>query len=81
LDARVQSTLETAQEPLAKAKIYANEQLWPETLMVAGDLRTSQPKEWEQLLQSVGLQDFSQEPFVNCCQAESSFEIEKSSTN
>ncbi len=65
LDTKSLSTLATAQSPLAKAKIYARQGLWPETLMIAADLRTSQPEEWNQLLQSVGLQDFSQEPFLN----------------
>jgi hypothetical protein len=70
LDPQIQSSLKTATSALASAEIYARAQLWPETLdtIIQSGLRTNQFEEWEQLLQSVGLQDFALQPLLNCCQ-------------
>ncbi len=51
--------------PLQKAKIYARLEIWHETLSTLADLRSQQPKEWEELLQSVDLEAISKKPFLN----------------
>jgi hypothetical protein len=53
--------------PLAQATLYANRQLWNETLTTVAQLRSSAPREWEGLLRSVGLGAIAQKPFVDCC--------------
>jgi hypothetical protein len=53
--------------PLAQANLYANRQLWNETLTTVAQLRSSAPREWEGLLRSVGLNAIAQKPFVDCC--------------
>jgi hypothetical protein len=50
--------------PLEQAKLYAKERIWSETLMLAAQLRSSQPAEWEELLKSVGLNEIAQAPFI-----------------
>jgi len=50
--------------PLEQAKLYAKERIWSETLMLAAQLRSSQPDEWEELLKSVGLNEIAQAPFI-----------------
>jgi len=50
--------------PLEQAKLYATARIWSETLMLAAQLRSSQPAEWEELLKSVGLTEISQAPFI-----------------
>jgi len=49
---------------LEQAKLYATARIWPETLMLASQLRSSKPDEWEELLNSVGLTEISQAPFI-----------------
>ncbi|HLO49201.1 MAG TPA: DUF928 domain-containing protein [Kamptonema sp.] len=78
---RVEITPNLAKE-LAKASptdrpaIYAQYGLWQDTLTTLAQLRQSQPldvslaKAWEQLLKSVGLENISQEPLVECCHAQ-----------
>jgi len=50
--------------PLEQAQLYAKARIWPETLMLASQLRTSKPDEWEELLNSVGLTEIAQAPFI-----------------
>jgi hypothetical protein len=50
--------------PLEQAKLYAKERIWLDTLMLAAQLRSSQPDEWEELLKSVGLNEIAQAPFI-----------------
>jgi len=51
--------------PLQKAKTYARLEIWHETLSTLADLRSQQPKEWEELLESVNLEVLSKKPFLN----------------
>jgi len=53
--------------PIEQAQLYAEAGIWNETLITLADLRNSNPKEWEELLNSVGLKDISAEPFASCC--------------
>ncbi|HAX79974.1 MAG TPA: hypothetical protein DCY88_30100 [Cyanobacteria bacterium UBA11372] len=63
-------------EPLQRARLYAQNRIWYETLATLAQLRRSRPDdsriatEWQSLLQSVGLQDVAQAPVINCCQSE-----------
>jgi hypothetical protein len=56
--------------PLEQAKLYAQARIWSETLMLAAQLRSSQPAEWEELLKSVGLNEIAQVPLLECCTLE-----------
>ena len=64
LSAAARGQLEKAIEPLQQAQVYAANNIWQETLTVLANQRCSNPKEWEELLNSVGLADFALEPFV-----------------
>ena len=65
----LQTKLATVQAtPLEVAKLYAEAGVWQETLKTLADLRNEYPKEWVELLQSVGLGSLSQENISNCCQ-------------
>lgn len=65
----LQTKLATVQAtPLEVAKLYAEAGVWQETLKTLADLRNKYPKEWVELLQSVGLGSLSQENISNCCQ-------------
>jgi hypothetical protein len=50
--------------PLEQAQLYAQARIWSETLMLASQLRSSKPDEWEELLNSVGLTEIAQAPFI-----------------
>ena len=51
------------QNPLEQAQLYANQNIWSETLSLVSNLRESQPEQWQQLLTSVGLQDYADKEF------------------
>lgn len=67
--------LESA-EPLQKAKLYAANGFWYDTVATLAEVKRSRPQdtlivsEWQELLQSVGLTKLSQALLVNCCQAQ-----------
>ncbi|MGK7921875.1 MAG: DUF928 domain-containing protein [Trichodesmium sp.] len=69
LNSDLENSLKTA-SPLEQAEIYANARIWNEAIATLADLRNSNPKEWEELLTSVGLEDIASEPFAPCCQLE-----------
>ena len=52
---------------LEQAKIYANSNLWLETLDTIVKIRPENPDAWQELLQSVGLESLSDKNFVDCC--------------
>jgi len=77
--AEVSSALSTqlnSADPLQKAKLYAQNRFWYDTVAILIELRRSRPTdvqvtaEWQELLQSVGLNEFSQAYLVDCCQAQ-----------
>ncbi len=73
LSSTLNHLLETS-SPLEKAKLYAQNGLWYDTVATLADLKRSLPQnsqigaEWHELLQSVGLTELSQVPVVDCCQ-------------
>ena len=44
--------------PLERAKIYAEAKIWHDTIYAVAEVRENNPGEWEELLKSVGLEDF-----------------------
>ena len=69
LTSDLQQKLQAA-SPIEQAQLYAEAGIWNETLITLADLRNSNPKEWEELLDSVGLKEISAEPFAPCCSLE-----------
>lgn len=59
--------LEEADEPLEQAKVYATAGVWSETLTIIAQLRESNPKAWEELLNSVDLEEIAPNPIFDCC--------------
>lgn len=55
---------------LEQAKLYAHRQIWHETLGILAELHSSHPREWEELLDSVGLEEIAKKPLVECCTVE-----------
>jgi hypothetical protein len=53
--------------PLEQAKLYAEQRIWHEALSILAQLRSSNPKEWETFLKSVGLEEVAAKPLVECC--------------
>ena len=67
----LENKLKNATTPLEKAKIYAEDKIWYDTIATVADLRASNPAVWEELLRSVELKDFVvSAPFAPCCQVE-----------
>lgn len=65
LTPEIESKLINTPDALGKAKIYANQFIWPETVNYTLSVRNSAPKEWTELLKSVGLEYLSDAPFLN----------------
>ncbi|MGP1387444.1 MAG: DUF928 domain-containing protein [Thainema sp.] len=63
-DAELAVALAEADDPIAQAQLYANAELWPETVAIAAALRETQPEIWQQLLTSVGLESIAGVPFA-----------------
>lgn len=59
------------QEALLKqAQALADAKIWQDSLALLAQVRSSRPQEWEQFLQSVGLDEVAQAPFIDCCTLE-----------
>jgi len=65
--------LAAAKEPLEKAEVYAEAEVWQETLSLVAQLRYERPYDfrvnnaWRDLLSSVQLGAIASEPLVECC--------------
>lgn len=65
--------LAAAKEPLQKAEVYAEAEVWQETLSLVAQLRYERPYDfrvnnaWRELLSSVQLGAIASEPLVECC--------------
>jgi hypothetical protein len=60
----LKTQIEATHEPLKKAELYAQQRIWQDTLMLMVGLRESNPAEWEQFLQSVGLEAIATAPMI-----------------
>ena len=63
LTTEVKTKLSDNEEVIEQARIYANQNIWSETLSLVSTVKESQPEKWKQLLTSVGLQDFAEKEF------------------
>lgn len=64
LDELTQTQLEMTGDTLDKAQIFANADIWTETLINVIAVKESQPQEWIELLTSVGLHDYAEKSFA-----------------
>jgi|GEM_PF-789402 len=53
-----------------EALVYANAEIWHETIDNIAQLREDYPDEWQELLESVGLDSLAQETLLDCCRAD-----------
>lgn len=71
LDAKTK--LAKAKEPLEKVKVYANAQVWQETLSLLAQMHYERPHDnnvtgaWREFLGSVKLEAIASQPLVECC--------------
>lgn len=56
--------------PIEQAEIYKRAKIWNEAIATLATLRNSNPRKWEELLTSIGLENIASEPFAPCCQLE-----------
>ncbi|MFM2062949.1 MAG: hypothetical protein RLZZ507_2619 [Cyanobacteriota bacterium] len=64
LGSLLNTSLEQA-TPIKRAKIYAKNKIWYETISNVASVRTENPELWTDLLNSVGLEEFAKVPFVD----------------
>ncbi len=63
-------------DPLKQAEMYAQAQVWQETLTILAQLRDNRPNDpivneaWNELLKSVDLEDIANQPLIECCTAD-----------
>jgi hypothetical protein len=75
-DDNITHQIEQTTQPLDQAVLYATAGLWENSLSILADLRRQRPNDfqvrryWTELLQSVELQEVSNQPFLPCCIAE-----------
>jgi hypothetical protein len=62
----------SSDDPLKKAQFYAEKGIWLETLDSVAQVRSISPTDWTELLQSVGLESLSSQPFVEEVQSDTS---------
>ncbi|HEY9598998.1 MAG TPA: DUF928 domain-containing protein [Cyanophyceae cyanobacterium] len=73
LTAEQTAKLAQAKDPLNQAKVYADAQIWQESLVTLAKLRRDYPndpkiaQEWKELLNSVQLGELASEPLADCC--------------
>lgn len=64
LSVDIETQLNAIKEPIEKARLYAQNYLWNETFSILVSLSESNPREWRELLESVGLEDYYQQPIL-----------------
>jgi hypothetical protein len=70
LNREIESQLANTNDALEKARIYADQGIWLDTLSTLASVRDSQLEEWRELLKSIGLEDFSDRPLIDVSEAE-----------
>jgi len=63
LDEAIVNQIQMTSDTLKVAEIYANANIWSETLTTLMEVKDSQPQEWQELFKSVGLQDYADKSF------------------
>jgi hypothetical protein len=66
----IDKTALSSDDPMKKAQFYAEKRIWLETLDSIAQIRSTSPKDWTELLQSVGLEGVSSQPFVEDVQSD-----------
>jgi hypothetical protein len=61
----VNRRLSAARDPFQRAQVLAEARLWYDTLATAIALQTTQPDQWQSLLESVGLQNLASARLLN----------------
>lgn len=59
LDESIENQIQMTSDTLKVAEIYANANIWSETLTTLMEIKDSQPQQWQELFKSVGLQDYA----------------------
>ncbi len=78
LTAEQKTQLAQTTDPLKQAEVYAEAQIWQETLALVAQLRQERPNDptvteaWTELLKSVGLQKIATVPLIECCKVKDS---------
>jgi hypothetical protein len=73
LNLEAKTNLEKAKEPLEKVKVYANAQVWQETLSLLAQMHYERPNDpdvtaaWREFLTSVKLEAIASQPLIECC--------------
>jgi len=60
----------SSDDPIKKARFYADKGIWLETLDSVAQVRSISPTDWTELLRSVGLEGLSSQPFVEEVQSD-----------
>ncbi|GBF78951.1 DUF928 domain-containing protein [Aphanothece sacrum] len=68
LDPQLETQIKNTSSSLAKAQLYAQSNLWNETLQAIIETRDKNLLEWQELMKSVGLEKLVDKPFIECCQ-------------
>nr|WP_277882590.1 DUF928 domain-containing protein [Microcoleus sp. FACHB-68] len=63
LSRNLQNQLKSA-TGLEQAKVYASAGIWHDSLAIVAELRSNEPAEWEEFLNSIGLSDIANSPFL-----------------
>lgn len=80
LNMEAKTKLAKAKEPLEKVEVYANAQVWQETLSLLAQMHYERPDDphvtgaWREFLTSVKLEAIASQPLVKCCTATSPLE-------
>lgn len=64
-DWQLLETLMGETDTIKRAQIYANANLWGDTIALVSQVRKSQPREWVELLNSVGLRLYANKPIIS----------------
>ncbi len=65
LEENIKQELLANQDILKQAQIYANNNIWQDTISLVASVQESQPQQWQQLLTSVGLENLKQKKLIS----------------
>ncbi|BAQ64950.1 DUF928 domain-containing protein [Geminocystis sp. NIES-3709] len=65
LEDNVKKELLANKDIVKQAEIYANNNIWQDTISLVASVKESQPQQWEELLTSVGLENLADKKLIN----------------
>lgn len=65
LEENIKKELLANEDILKQAQIYANNNIWQDTISLVASVQASQPQEWQQLLTSVGLENLKEKKLIS----------------